>query len=103
MLGPECRHSVVWSVQQVGLEAKTMRLNRQWPDSELRTLQKQLIQEYPAVPSDVTALVLQMARTDISPDEGPARLLAHARRLLGRSVLMHAIADVSAPDLAMAS
>jgi hypothetical protein len=79
-----------------------MRLHRQWPESELQRLKLQLAEEYPAVPADVTALVLQMARTDVTPADGPAALLAQARRLLGRSVLMHTIAD-AAPHLAMAS
>jgi hypothetical protein len=79
-----------------------MRLHRQWPEAELQRLKQQLSLEYPAVPGDVTALVLQMARVEVSPTEGPAALLAQARRLLGRSVLMQAIAEPS-PHLAMAS
>jgi hypothetical protein len=81
-----------------------MRLNRKWSEAEVRSVARQLRQEYPSVPSDVTALVVQVAKLNLSPEEEPATLLAEARRLLGRSVLMHALQDSSgSPNLALAS
>ena len=79
-----------------------MRLHRQWPESDLQRVKQQLAQEYPAVPADVTALVVQMARADVTPADGPSMLLAQARKLLGRSFLMQTLVEPS-PHLAMAS
>ena len=81
-----------------------MRLNRKWPEADLRLVVKQLTQEYPMVPAEVAALVVQLARLEVSPAEEPTALLAQARMLLGRSVLLHVIEDDSmSRGLAMAS
>jgi len=70
----------------------------------MRYVMQKLMAEYPGVPADVTALFVQLARLDVSPEDDPSALLAQARKLLGRSVLLQSLQDTPAPpSLAMAS
>ena len=81
-----------------------MRFNPSSPSANLQAVIKQLAQEYPDVPADVTALVAQLAIADTPPDAGLDAILAQSRRLLGHSILLQAIRSGSTnPALALAS
>ena len=70
-----------------------MRINKHptTPTADLRSVMKQLTEEYPDVPDDVTALILQAARQDLAPQDDPAKLLPKARIVLGESLLLQAM------------
>lgn len=69
-----------------------MRIKHHPKKADLSSVLKQLSEEYPDVPDDVTALILQAAaRQDLAPDEDPATLLPKARIVLGESMLLAAL------------
>jgi hypothetical protein len=56
---------------------------------------KQLHEEYPDVPEDVTALIVQTARLDLAPGQEVTAVLGKVRRILGESVMLQAMRETA--------